>query len=105
MHPWLGTKNFRYLIPKESYGHNTLAVPRGRCDGIEQCEQFMDAKEPNIDANMPITGFLDCQIRHDANSYGRHYWGPYNTHFNQVGLILSPIHTTKTAIILKKFER
>ena len=31
-----------------------------------------------MEANAPITGFLDCQIRHDANSYGRHYWGPNN---------------------------
>ena len=38
---WKGEKNFRYLIPKESYGHNSLAMPRGKCDVHEDCVKRM----------------------------------------------------------------
>ena len=66
-HPYKGKKNFRYLTPRELYGHNSLKIKRGRCD-VDKCKDQMIGAN-GFEANAPLTGFLDCQIRHSASNY------------------------------------
>ena len=65
--PYKGKKNFRYLTPRELYGHNSLKIKRGRCD-VDKCKDQMIGAN-GFKANAPLTGFLDCQIRHSASNY------------------------------------